>query len=214
MALMYDMNTVNAAMMKAVEASRENLPEGEKLKKVLNCFAGMKPVEAEPVVHAMWERSRGNSLFRCTNCKHIVRLMGFAVASVDATLPELRREDGCAGGTEIMAEEKLVRVDDVVRFLKEMSASVQDKVGDMLFAPQMEALIVSAFALNQTANAVLVLPTVDAVPAVRCKDCRRRGKRGECPLVHLVIAPDGLKDIRDYSDDNGFCYYGDKKVEE
>lgn len=54
-------------------------------------------------------------------------------------------------------------------------------------------------------------PTVDAVPVVRCKDCRRRGKRGQCPLVHLVIAPDGLKDIIDYSDDSGFCYYGEKE---
>lgn len=56
MALMYEVNTINAAMIKAAEVCRQDMPEGEKVNAVLACFAGMKPVEAEPVVHARWER--------------------------------------------------------------------------------------------------------------------------------------------------------------
>lgn len=57
MALMYDMRMVNETMVKAAEVCRQDLPEGEKVNKVLACFAGMKPVDAEPVV-------------RCKECKH------------------------------------------------------------------------------------------------------------------------------------------------
>ena len=57
MALMYETNTINAAMVKAAEVCRQDMPEGEKVNAVLACFAGMKPVEAEKVV-------------RCEECKH------------------------------------------------------------------------------------------------------------------------------------------------
>ena len=29
------------------------------------------------------------------------------------------------------------------------------------------------------------LPAVDAVPVVRCKDCKNRGNHEECPMVHI-----------------------------
>lgn len=54
MSLMYDVNTLNAAMIQAAEVCRKDMPEGDKVNAVLACFAGMKPVEAEPVVHAVW----------------------------------------------------------------------------------------------------------------------------------------------------------------
>lgn len=57
MSLMYEVNTINAAMVKAAEICRQDMPEGEKVNAVLACFAGMKPVEAERVVHDAWETS-------------------------------------------------------------------------------------------------------------------------------------------------------------
>lgn len=81
MARMYDVNTVNAAMMQAAEICREKLPEGDKLKKVLACFAGMESVEAEPVVHANWQRREHpipglvslTGVMRCTACRQVFR---------------------------------------------------------------------------------------------------------------------------------------------
>lgn len=46
MSLMYEVNTLNAAMIQAAEVCRQDMPEGEKVNAVLACFAGMKPVEA------------------------------------------------------------------------------------------------------------------------------------------------------------------------
>lgn len=46
MTLMYEVNALNAAMVKAAEVCRSDMPEGDKVNAVLACFAGMKPVEA------------------------------------------------------------------------------------------------------------------------------------------------------------------------
>ncbi len=54
MSLMYEVAAVNAAMIQAAEVCRQDMPEGDKLNAVLACFAGMKPVEAEPVMHSSW----------------------------------------------------------------------------------------------------------------------------------------------------------------
>lgn len=46
------------------------------------------------------------------------------------------------------------------------------------------------------------IPTVDAVPVVRCKDCKKLGT-GECPME------------QDYpwisTDSDGFCSYGERR---
>ena len=64
MALMYDMETVNTAMHNAAALVASGGTEREKF--ILNCFATMKPVEAEPVVHAQWvPRPSG---YRCSAC--------------------------------------------------------------------------------------------------------------------------------------------------
>lgn len=76
MSLMYEVNTINAAMVKAAEICRQDMPEGEKVNAVLACFAGMKPVEAELVVHAHWYGSEfdgyadGNPVYDTWGCSH------------------------------------------------------------------------------------------------------------------------------------------------
>ena len=50
------------------------------------------------------------------------------------------------------------------------------------------------------------MPTIDAVPVVRCKDCIRRYDTDECPMCFLI---DGK--YYEYTNENGFCDRGDRK---
>ena len=72
MSLMYEVNALNAAMIQAAEVCRQDMPEGEKVNAVLACFAGMKPVEAELVVHAELESTGMDEAWcewgNCTSC--------------------------------------------------------------------------------------------------------------------------------------------------
>lgn len=52
-------------------------------------------------------------------------------------------------------------------------------------------------------------PTVDAVPVVRCRECKHHRNRG-CPMRSLDVMPGGRLYIVDDTDDNGFCYKGAK----
>lgn len=49
-------------------------------------------------------------------------------------------------------------------------------------------------------------PTIDAVPAVRCKDCIRRYDTDECPMCFLIEGK-----YYEYTNDNGYCDRGDRK---
>ena len=42
-------------------------------------------------------------------------------------------------------------------------------------------------------------PTVDAVPVVRCKDCRKLRGNGTCNVIEMICNP------------NDFCSYGERK---
>lgn len=50
------------------------------------------------------------------------------------------------------------------------------------------------------------MPTIDAVPVVRCKDCIRRYDTDECPMCHLI---EGQYD--EYTNGNGYCDRGERK---
>lgn len=53
------------------------------------------------------------------------------------------------------------------------------------------------------------LPTIDAVPVVRCKECWKRGNERECPMCHEEF--DGCDYCTiDYTSDDGFCHMGKK----
>lgn len=52
-------------------------------------------------------------------------------------------------------------------------------------------------------------PAVDAVPVVRCRECRHRGDPDECPMLCEVYY--GFETERyDRSEDDGFCHRGAK----
>ena len=103
----------------------------------------------------------------------------------------------------MMADKRLIDANALINDIE----GWRNRIGDTMNLS--DAIIKNV--LSSVMDGINESETIDAVPVVRCKDCRRRGKRGQCPLVHLVIALDGLKDIIDYSDDSGFCYYGEKE---
>lgn len=57
-------------------------------------------------------------------------------------------------------------------------------------------------------------PTIDAVPVIRCKDCKHRGGYN-CPMYHTETSLDDLDGFDDYNvdrtDGNGFCHRGERR---
>lgn len=97
MALMYDMETVNRAMTEAtafVSGPGVKLTSRERF--VLNTFAGLKPVEAEPVVHAPWiETKDGGVCGRCRSgmkqykrIRYLIAWCPFCGAKMDGRVEE------------------------------------------------------------------------------------------------------------------------------
>ena len=50
------------------------------------------------------------------------------------------------------------------------------------------------------------MPTIDAVPVVRCEDCIRRYDTDECPMCFLIEGK-----YYEYTNENGFCDRGERK---
>ena len=50
------------------------------------------------------------------------------------------------------------------------------------------------------------MPTIDAVPVVRCKDCIRQYDTDECPMCFLIKGR-----YYEYTNENGFCDRGERK---
>lgn len=48
---------------------------------------------------------------------------------------------------------------------------------------------------------LLNAPAIDAVPVVRCKDCRFDGDEDDCPLLSVAA----------YTNPDDFCSYGERK---
>lgn len=57
------------------------------------------------------------------------------------------------------------------------------------------------------------IPTLDAVPVVRCVDCKHRCTF-VCPMYHTETCLDDLDGFDDYdvdrTDDDGFCHLGER----
>lgn len=55
-------------------------------------------------------------------------------------------------------------------------------------------------------GSILQAPPVDAVPVVRCCECKRRYDADECPMCFLV---DG--EYHEYTNGNGYCDRGERR---
>ena len=73
-----------------------------------------------------------------------------------------------------------------------------------------DALIAKAYIMQEpngfihsvvTERQITKAPTIDAVPVVRCKDCKFRGDEDDCPLLNLSA----------YTEPDDFCSYGERK---
>lgn len=88
------------------------------------------------------------------------------------------------------AVERLQRRSDMFRFDKRYEAVMRDAIGEVLTAP-----------------------TLDAVPVVRCADCKHRCTF-VCPMYHTETCLDDLDGFDDYdvdrTDDDGFCHLGER----
>lgn len=62
---------------------------------------------------------------------------------------------------------------------------------------------------------IRLAPTIDAVPVVRCKDCKHRGDHEVCPLHDIRLCFDGdghMDEVEDdKTEDEFFCSYGERK---
>lgn len=54
-------------------------------------------------------------------------------------------------------------------------------------------------------------PTIDAIPVVRCKDCKHRGTPYSCPMRKLVMPFQGAGSYEDCTEDDGYCHMGELK---
>ena len=61
----------------------------------------------------------------------------------------------------------------------------------------------------QAFSEICRLPTIDAVPVVRCKDCIHRRTTGRPPFVVFVCSHN--KGLGDNVKDDDFCSYGEKR---
>lgn len=48
----------------------------------------------------------------------------------------------------------------------------------------------------------------NAVPVVRCKECKHRGSAYNCPMRHLVMPDSGPGSFADCTEDEGYCHKG------
>lgn len=85
-------------------------------------------------------------------------------------------------------------------------------VFEELFDKQIEYGATDIF--DAVEDALQDTPTIDAVPVIRCKDCKHRGGY-HCPMYHTETSLDDLDGFDDYNvdrtDNNGFCHRGEKK---
>lgn len=85
-------------------------------------------------------------------------------------------------------------------------------VFEELFDKQIEYGATDIF--DAVEDALQDAPTIDAVPVIRCKDCKHRGGY-HCPMYHTETSLDDLDGFDDYNvdrtDNNGFCHRGEKK---
>ena len=89
-------------------------------------------------------------------------------------------------------EKQLISVDDVKKRIVAFATGCHSTV------LAIDAIIMM---LNQT-------PTVDAVPVVRCRDCKHRHNGKDC--THPLLLSYSWGAIRNVKDDD-FCSYGERK---
>ena len=71
-----------------------------------------------------------------------------------------------------------------------------------------EAAMESDVSLRDVLTTIDLFPTIDAVPVVRCRECKHH-RNGACPMRSFHVAAYGYA-IKDNTTDDGFCHMGAK----
>ena len=99
-----------------------------------------------------------------------------------------------------MSEQRLIDANEVV------TIQVFDEMTEEY---SMETITV-AEAMNRWADEGCP-PTIEAVPVVRCSECKHRGSSYKCPMRRLVHPLDGAGHYVDLTRDDGYCHCGEKE---
>ena len=77
-----------------------------------------------------------------------------------------------------------------------------------------DASITDLFLIDEqfVKDALIEKITRDSI--VRCKECKHRGSIHWCPMRRLVFPFEGAGHCEDFTRDDGYCHYGEKKEEE
>ena len=107
-----------------------------------------------------------------------------------------------------MANEK--RLIDANAFIKELDSFIVNPPFAHPATPWHRGITLAA-------KTALLMPTVDAVEVVRCKDCKHRGDDTCCPMCFeetIEWDDDGYTEVdfvlHDHAVDNGFCDRGER----
>lgn len=65
--------------------------------------------------------------------------------------------------------------------------------------------------LQSVMDYIIEAEDIDAIPVVRCKDCKNRGTPYNCPMRKLVMPWQGAGSYEDCTEDDGYCHMGVKK---
>lgn len=91
-----------------------------------------------------------------------------------------------------------------LKYTKEYPSIILTQAGQEIYNSGVETAI----------GTVLSAPNVDAVPAIRCKDCKHRGGY-HCPMYHTETSLDDLDGFDEYTvdrtDGDGFCHRGERR---
>ena len=107
---------------------------------------------------------------------------------------------------EMANEIRLIDANELTERIKSYAGMFTDELG---FVVSLEAVI----------GGIEFSPTVDAVPVVRCKDCKHRGDY-DCPMYreeYIEWEDDGYHESEivehDRTSDDGFCDRGERRTD-
>ena len=103
----------------------------------------------------------------------------------------------------------MVRLIDADALARDMGVDNAVKYGNETAEQQHNSY--STLMKYEIADYIEDAPTVDAIPVVRCKDCKHRGTPYNCPMRKLVMPFQGAGSYEDCTEDEGFCHMGKPK---
>ena len=113
-----------------------------------------------------------------------------------------------------MADIQLIAANDLLRFIEGEIEKSKDELQDARNNGNAENVAYNGGEIQEARRIklhIMKTPPSDAVPVVRCKDCKHRGTPYNCPMRTLVMPWQGAGSYEDCTEDDGYCHMGVKK---